>query len=714
MSGQFLSQVERERLQSFPDEITQYEIITFFTLSDKDLALVKKRSGDHNLLGFALQLGTLRYLSFIPDNFPKLPSVVIEYVAQQLEVSPTVLTDYGERSQTRTSQLQEIQDYLGFRKPNKIDYQQLGIWLLERAMEHDRPLLLFQLLIKKLEIAKIIRPGLTILERMIATARNEAWTETALRLQPILTEKRSQFLDSLLEVEVDKQRTPLAWLRTGAVSNSPKAIKSEVCHQIQVSEVATNSIELKKQELSQLLSQFNATFQDNEQVRIEKDKLVVSPFKAEEVPDSTKQLRKQIRERLPWIELTNLIIEIDNLTGFSQALVHAADAENRIPDIKRYLYAAIIAQGCNIGLERMARLASLSYHQLAWCNNWYLRESTLKAANTKIVNFQYHLPLSQIWGSGTLSSSDGQRFPVSVKNRMAVSLPRYFGYGQGVSFYSWTSDQFSQYGSKPTISTMRDSTYVLDEILDNETELPIMEHTTDTAGYTELVFAMFDLLGLQFSPRIKDLGSQRLYRAERDSEYQHIESLLSGAIKTDKILPRWDDMLRVAGSLKLGWVTASLFISKLKSFPQQNDLASSFAEYGRMIKTIFILRYLMNQPYRRKINSQLNKGERLHDLRRFLFFAHQAAIRQRQEEELTNQASCLNLITNAVVTWNTLYMEAAINQLRREGHQINDEDISRLSPTRYEHLNPYGIYPFDIEKESRRVSLRPLRKPSRN
>jgi TnpA family transposase len=169
----------------------------------------------------------------------------------------------------------------------------------------------------------------------------------------------------------------------------------------------------------------------------------------------------------------------------------------------------------------------------------------------------------------------------------------------------------------------------------NETELPIMEHTTDTAGYTELVFAMFDLLGLQFSPRIKDLGGQRLYRVQRDSEYQHIESLLSGTIKTDKILARWDDMLRVAGSLKLGWVTASLFLSKLKSFPQQNELASSFAEYGRMIKTIFILRYLMNQPYRRKINNQLNKGERLHDLRRFLFFAHQGAIRQRHEEELT-------------------------------------------------------------------------------
>ncbi len=150
----------------------------------------------------------------------------------------------------------------------------------------------------------------------------------------------------------------------------------------------------------------------------------------EEIQDQ--QLRSKIYDRVTPEELSTAMaeckslirphaddyfdfIEIDNLTGFSQALVHAADAENRIPDIKRYLYAAIIAQSCNIGLERMARLASLSYHQLAWCNNWYLRESTLKAANTKIVNFQYHLALSQIWGSGTLSSSDGQRFPVSVK-----------------------------------------------------------------------------------------------------------------------------------------------------------------------------------------------------------------------------------------------------------------------------------------------------------
>ena len=174
--------------------------------------------------------------------------------------------------------------------------------------------------------------------------------------------------------------------------------------------------------------------------------------------------------------------------------------EPRSPDLTRHLYASVLAQGCNLGLTRMAQICDHAYDRLAWCTTWYLREETLRAAVAAVVNFQHRQPLSRHWGGGTLSSSDGQRFPASGKVRNATALPRYFGYGKGVTFYTWTSDQFSQYGTKVIPTTVRDATYVLDEILDNETELPILEHTTDTAGYTEIVFALFDLLGLQFSP----------------------------------------------------------------------------------------------------------------------------------------------------------------------------------------------------------------------
>ena len=133
-------------------------------------------------------------------------------------------------------------------------------------------------------------------------------------------------------------------------------------------------------------------------------------------------------------------------------------------------------------LSGMADLSDLSYDQLLWCTNWYVREETLQAATDVLVNFQYQQPLSKNWGSGTFSSSDGQRFAVARKTNKASPLPRYFGFGRGLTMVTWTSDQLSQYGIRVTPPRIRESTYTLDAILDNETVLDIKKHTTDTGG----------------------------------------------------------------------------------------------------------------------------------------------------------------------------------------------------------------------------------------
>ena len=173
-------------------------------------------------------------------------------------------------------------------------------------------------------------------------------------------------------------------------------------------------------------------------------------------------------------------------------------------------------------------------------------------------------------------------------------------------------------------------------------------------------------------------------------------TLLKGVVDRQRILQRWDDLLRVASSLKLGWVTASLLISKLQAGVRQNALTRALREYGRLVKTCFILQWIESEDYRRRIHRQLNKGEALHALRRFLFFAHEGKVRRRQTEQQTDQILCLNLMTNAVVTWNTVYMEAALAQLRTEGALAGDLDLSHLSPALYGHLNPYGKYPLRL------------------
>lgn len=117
---------------------------------------------------------------------------------------------------------------------------------------------------------------------------------------------------------------------------------------------------------------------------------------------------------------------------------------------------------------------------------------------------------------------------------------------------------------------------MLDGILGNETDLPIREHTVDTHGFSEIVFCLFAVLGLGFSPRIRDLSDQRLYRmeaagmADGSRAEAFARGLLDGKINEGLILSHWDDILRVAGSLKLGWVPASLLVSRLRAKPRKS------------------------------------------------------------------------------------------------------------------------------------------------
>ena len=165
----------------------------------------------------------------------------------------------------------------------------------------------------------------------------------------------------------------------------------------------------------------------------------------------------------------------------------------------------------------------------------------------------------------------------------------------------------------------------------------------------------------------------------------------------------------MAASLKMGWVTASTLIRKLQAYPRQHRLTQVLQEYGRLVKTIFILNYLDDESYRRRILVQLNKGEKIHDLRRFLSFDNQGQIHKQQPDDLVNQAGCLNLLSNAVIVWNTIYMQAAIEALKAKNYSINPADFAHISPIRFEHINPYGRFEFEFIKHLTTSGLRPLR-----
>jgi TnpA family transposase len=412
------------------------------------------------------------------------------------------------------------------------------------------------------------------------------------------------------------------------------------------------------------------------------------------VSRALRALRTLISASLPKIRIEDLLQDVDEWCHFTAAFQPLAGYQPRNPDSYLSLLATLIAHGTNLGLAAMSQsVDTLTADALQDTSRWFLRDATLKAANTILVNHHHGQKLSAVWGDGRRSSSDGQRFAVERKSLLGSVYPRYFGYyDRALQLYTHTSDQHSVYGTQAISCTPREAGYVLGGILDNDTNLAIAEHTSDTNGFTEHLFGLCVLLGIRFLPRLKDLPDQVLSRIDRDGDYGVLQPLLRGRINTALILEQWDEMVRLAASLKDRLTPAHVVMQRLANASAANRLAGALTQLGRLMKTIHILRYIQDQPLRDAIHLQLNRGEFRHTLARTLFFANWGRFRSGDYEEVMNKASSLSLLSNAVLVWNTVHIAGIVDQLRAAGHEIKDADLARVSPLTHAHINANGSY----------------------
>jgi len=229
LATRVFSDVELERLRGFPD-IGRDELIRFFTLTPADVAFVDpgRGRGPADRIGLAIQLCTLPWLGFVPDDVRRAPPVAVMRVADALGVAAHDLVDYGQRAKTRTEHLRLGARYLHWRAAGPAEIEELDEFLLARAMEHDSPTLLFRLACEYLISAQVIRPGPEIVIRRVAHARAAAGRETYDRMSHLLTPGRCAALDELLAVDPMIGMTRLSWLGKGPVEASPAAVKVEV------------------------------------------------------------------------------------------------------------------------------------------------------------------------------------------------------------------------------------------------------------------------------------------------------------------------------------------------------------------------------------------------------------------------------------------------------------------------------------------------------
>lgn len=236
-------------------------------------------------------------------------------------------------------------------------------------------------------------------------------------------------------------------------------------------------------------------------------------------------------------------------------------------------YVRSMAEACNIGLEPLIKhsISAQARHRLSWVKQNYLRAETLVSANARLVDFQSTLELASHWGGDEVASADGMRFVTPVKTVNSGPNRKYFGSGRGITWYNFVSEQYSGFHGIVVPGTLRDSIFVLEGLLEQQTGQNPVEIMTDTAATSDIIFGLFWLLGYQFLPRLADAGEAVFWRVDKSANYGALDALARGCAELSKAENLWDEMMRTAGSLKLGTIHASELIrSLLKARPHQD------------------------------------------------------------------------------------------------------------------------------------------------
>lgn len=415
------------------------------------------------------------------------------------------------------------------------------------------------------------------------------------------------------------------------------------------------------------------------------DRLTADP------PDGIDELVLDLYRRLPPVRITDLLLEVDAVLGFTDAFTHLRTG---VPCGDRIgLLNVLLAEGLNLGLRKMAEACNThDYWQLSRLARWHVESEAIDQALAAVVAAQGDLPMARVWGMGTTASADGQFYPAARQGEAMNTVNALYGNDPGIKAYTHVNDRFAPFASQSIPATVSEAPYLLDGLTMNEAGRRIEEQYADTGGFTDHLFGISAMLGYRLVLRIRDLPSKRLYVFDPATTPSELRPLVGGKARDALIVSNWPDLFRCAATMSAGQVAPSRILRKLAAYPRQNDLAAALREVGRIERTLFIIEWILDAGMQRRTQVGLNKGEAHHALKNALRIGRQGEIRDRTTEGQHYRIAGLNLLTAIIVYWNTLHLGHAVEARRREGLDTPDHLLAHVSPLGWAHILLTGEY----------------------
>ncbi len=475
-------------------------------------------------------------------------------------------------------------------------------------------------------------------------------------------------------------------------------------------------------DIEQVLSQFKDILDDRYHrinQRIEKNKNLQIYFDDNNSYTlSTPRLEKKNTETIAdlllesgFIPIIQILSDINKVTQFADDFKHYSVKNQKLKPTSETIIAGLMAKGHNIGIDKISHISiGINGNTLRQTVNWFFTLGNIHSANNTIIDFINKLSLSNVFkyhAEITHTASDGQKYQVSVDSLLANYSFKYFGKDKGVSVYTFVDEKNSLFYSTVISASEREAAYVIDGLLHNDV-IKSNIHSTDMHGFTESIFATSHFIGTSFAPRFKNLNNQYIYAFSARQTYakKGYKILPSRTINSNLLREHWDDVLRFMTTIKLKETSASRLFKRLSSYAKDHPLYKATKEFGRIIKTQFIVTYIDDVELRQHIEKQLNRVELSNKFSKAVFFDKNGEfpVPTREEQEIVT--ACKTLIQNAIILWNYLYLsQRLINTKKAQDQSDLLGTIKNGSLMTWQHVNMRGEYDFTKAANSSKFDI---------
>lgn len=427
---------------------------------------------------------------------------------------------------------------------------------------------------------------------------------------------------------------------------------------------------------------------------------IVTPTHAVTTPPSAINLEKQMMEHMPERAVLAAIANTENWAHWSRHFGLPSRLAPQIKDARHRYVLTAFAYGCGLGPTEAARHLSgtVSADQLSFVDRRHVDVADLRAASADLINLYSRFELPRQWGTGDAAAADGTHFETYEDNLLAAHHIRY-GKTGGIA-YRHIADNYIALFSRFIACGTYEATYILDALLQNLSDLHPKRVHADTHGQSAAVFGLAYLLGIELMPRIRRWRKLRLYRAERDSKYQYIDSMFSGTVNWALIREHYPQFMQLALAIQGGALAPSAVLARINSYSTRNRFALALQELGKAVRTTYLLEWIMSDSLRRTVHKGTTKIERHHKFAKHLAFGGDGLFRTNDPADQEKAIVYNELVANAVALQTVVDQTQALHALKSNGVPIDIADLAFLSPYPTSKLKRFGDYPTTLIPEA--------------